>query len=723
MIRSILLCLLFYCFSFDGWANTQFNSSELQLLTNEVSIDIQKAELCLPVITPEHILFCTGVDMPLKVVKDISIGGLSACVKMIQDKGYRVIEEGSSEKVSPDLWNSFYRSTKWAETIHEEKYVFMKKIGTDIDCLHELVHVYQWTSKNSNPMSPIQRNSKYSRLESLLLKSTDFLTSIKNKNSSESAYISSLIENGMKVLKKYSAVSSWLDEKDVYAFLYSVCDKKIKCRADDWDTLVGNLFLLKDKLPWKFRNEINSKAYFSVRAKEESFIGKSSFIPLDEKDYAEANALFSKDWNELFAYMKAKNVHLLQFVLSQKSNKVSELDKIPNQLLIKLDEPKKENLVSLLNYSKLNQGYVLGKFICTSRAAENFIIVTSNSTKEVLIHEYLHYLQSLKNPQLCHALTEQNNSSIDFKTGKISRKEYESIILADKVIIWNTEREVYQFMSTHQSQSELENNNNKIQFLVYQTRLTKGNILLESPEFEGIRIDFSVDDDLPLVKIFERPFVLDLGAMDSVIAPQLVFKNYPIESITPVKMKTLGNSRGEMVEAPLTVFNTPFQLADGKKIKKFQWILANLQLPQADGVIGLNLFRNKEIVLYPKKKYIEITNFRKKPKEALDLQRDYDNEIRTLEFICPQKKLIARLDSGSQVLGDVRTSLSDSIKKQIHGPKGYLCGRLKISGDFKSDLQNDVLFSHDVGINLGWPWLSQFNKISISLKNAWISFE
>lgn len=683
---------------------------EINSLSQKIESEMQFAKNCLPKITKEKILFCTGAELPATTLLFISDGGVQACSKLIEEKGYSVVKEGEHQKLPVDVWNSFYQTTKWAETIHSEKYVFLKKIATRVDCLHEYIHVLQWTSKNKNPLAPVNRKKKSIKLSNFLMKASDRVAKL--KDTSEIKKRAEYIQSKIKTSGEYEKISSWLDEKDAYFLLYNVCDKQIKCSDDDWDTIIGNLYLFKDKLPWKFRNEIIHRAARLLRAKEEAAIKVTQYVPMDQKDIVEINSLQKKSVQGVIDHLTDKKIQLYKFVLGTQSTESKTGDKISRDIISTLNPPDKVTLDSLLAFSKIGQSFVLGKFLCTSDNKDHFIILTENSSKEVIIHEYMHYLQSLKNPGYCDALTSQNVIYDQFKTGKISRQDYETKILAAKVLIWKTEQEVYKYMSREAKGSELENINNKIQNLIYDTRLTKTAELNFVGEINFKKLTFKAIDDLPFLSILGGSFVLDLGAMDSVMSPQFAFEKIPYNAFSPIKMKSIFNSFGESVEAPEVLVNSPIEI-DGQKILQSRWIIANLKIPDATGVVGLNFFKGSEFILYPKNQMIEFVSFKERPKVALFLQRDYDDQIRSVEFICPDG-VIARLDSGSQITGDTRITIPES---------GYRCGPLKIKGQFNRNRQNEVLFSHGVSLNLGWPWMKQFNKISISLKDAWISFE
>ena len=283
------------------------------------------------------------------------------------------------------------------------------------------------------------------------------------------------------------------------------------------------------------------------------------------------------------------------------------------------------------------------------------------------------------------------------------------------------EEEVYSHFVKRASDSEFEMSNNRIQYLIYKTKLLTQSSPSSHVSYNDKKLTLVLKEGLPAVKVFQNDFILDFGSMDSVVSPRVVFNQVPFEKILPIKMKNINISSGDSTETPQVLIAFPIEI-DSEKINESQWLLANLKLPFAAGVLGLEFFKDRDFVIYPKKKYIEFTSFENRPSNALFLQKDFDGQVRALEFICPGEELVVRLDSGSQVIGDLKMSTSRKVKEQLKTKKGFRCGKLLISGNFHSDLQNETIFSRGVNLNLGWSWMQKFDKISISLKGAWVSF-
>ena len=536
-----------------------------------------------------------------------------------------------------------------------------------------------------------------------------------------------LLNMGITFLRQYAHISSWLDEKEVYYFFYKLCHSDLKCSKDSWDTVLANLFKLKDKLPWRFRNEIIAQAIKDTRQKEDFFLNKVKYRDLTALEYNTVDKLFQKTWKELVSFIKKEGVKLYQ--LNQEKIAVKGVKFIPPSILSKISHPKEKDLISVLARSKISFGRAVGKFVCFPKRSSDsklkglrhYIVITNNSSKETLIHEYMHYLQSLKNPTYCSAITEQANISQLFEKGKITRGEYESNIIRYKILTWKAEYEVYQHMAEKVKSSNLEKLNNRIQLLIYRIRLARPNDKKYKMFIPAGKIKFKVEDNLPKINILNGNLVLDLGAMDSVIRPALVFQHFGSSDLGPLKMKTVQNALGKKREAPFVVLHKEIQI-DNYRVKNSPWLLANLKISNIDGVLGLSFFENRHLILYPKRKSIEIVEELKRPPDALKIQRDYDSQVQSVEFVCPQG-LIVRLDSGSQVEGDMSNKLLPNVVGAFRDmKKGYQCGGLKIFGNFKSHLQNEVIFDRGVGLNVGWPWLAQFDRVTISLRDAWIHF-
>lgn len=667
-------------FSFMMDAKSQGSLAALQAKILQIKETIEFAKNCLPQLKEKEIEFCTG----------LKLNGITQLIKK--------------------------------SCVKSDKTPLTEKKKNALTCLRNLIYSKQIVNKEQQRLSPLQRKITFQKLETILLGYSEKVAQLNEKKKHQQMKIlTDTIQEGIKYLKEYSDISHWLDQKELYFVLYKYCKKSNSCQANDWDSIVSNIFKLKDRFPWRFRNEIISSASKNVKNKEESYFDKVNFKPLVISDLNFVDKLMSMGWEELILLLNKKGIKLYQFKMREQVVKRKDANLIPIKILETFPEPNKKRLIELLNYSKINKGYVLGKFICSPKDRANYIIITNNTSKETLIHEYMHYLQSIKNPKYCDALTTQNNIALDFKTGKISREIYEQKIIKFKILIWKTEREVYSYMSNRTDLSPFEMINNKIQFIKFATKLTKSHKKMRTTEGLPHKLAFKVIDNLPRVKILNGVLILDLGAMDSVINPLLIFNKFKLREIQPIKMMTLQNALGKKFEAPFVTLKGKIKI-NNNNVDNSKWILSNLNLPQIDGVLGLNFFANKNLIIYPKLKYIEIRNHLMRPKNAFSLQQDYNKMTRSVEFICP-KGLIVRLDSGSQVEGDFNKKLPMEVIASLRDRnEGYQCGNLQIKGEFTSELQNEGIFDRGVGLNIGWPYISKFKKISISLKDSWIHF-
>ncbi len=362
----------------------------------------------------------------------------------------------------------------------------------------------------------------------------------------------------------------------------------------------------------------------------------------------------------------------------------------------------------LLNYSKVGESFESGKYLC-DKENNRVMLLTQKTGKIAFIHELLHFEQGMANPKYCLAISEPKNIELDFKLGKISQSSYEEQILAYKVYLWKSEEEVYQKLLGLKGQTDFELSNNKIQYLKY---LSKGTASVGEADtevnFKGNEISFMVKDDLPFVKVENSLLVLDLGAMNSVTPPTLIFS-----PVKPLGTLNLTNVKNEVVEVPYVEVQRDIQLGE-VVVSGYKTIIAHALFKGIDGVVGLDLFENKNLELYPKDLKLKMVTKLKKPKTALSLQKNYQGKIKALEFICPKGEII-RLDTGSQVLMDVASSLQ--TKKRL------ICGNLNLSFPPADKIEEAVIFSHGVTINLGWPWLSQWKKVTLALSEGWINFE
>src|SRR5690606_23594571 len=96
------------------------------------------------------------------------------------------------------------------------------------------------------------------------------------------------------------------------------------------------------------------------------YLDKTPYHLLSSSDLGLIESLFNKSWKDLIGFIKSKKIEIYQFKMRKQVASLTDADLIPNKLLSSLPEPTRPNLLSLLNYSKINEDFVVGKYLCTS---------------------------------------------------------------------------------------------------------------------------------------------------------------------------------------------------------------------------------------------------------------------------------------------------------------------------------------------------------------------
>ncbi len=361
---------------------------------------------------------------------------LKSCQTKIQREGYRVVDNiAEIQKLNSD----FIHSTLRAQALHDQKVILFKVISNRIDCFHELIHVFQNSDKLKNELSSHKRNELqdgYIKTMNLLINEIE--TMEKKKNVSAAKEMEGSIRPYIEFIKEWQLLNDWLQEKDVHYFIYQNCNA-LKCTNEDKEIALSNLYLLKKYFGDEKRKEIESNVSELIKPREKSAIdcAKKKWNKIKNQDL---DLFFKMSWIDILKFLTNKKIKVFKF---------DDGYKIPQ---FKLYSIPIQDFKSLLDVgdripfdSKIRKGEALAKFICLGN--DFAIIVTPNSTKGSLVHEYLHYEQALKNSEYCSALIATGSLAEQFKNGKISRIVYEKEALNANAIIWIAEYEVYRALS------------------------------------------------------------------------------------------------------------------------------------------------------------------------------------------------------------------------------------------------------------------------------------
>jgi hypothetical protein len=287
-----------------------------------------------------------------------------------------------------------------------------------------------------------------------------------------------------------------------------------------------------------------------------------------------------------------------------------------------------------------------------------------------------------------------------YQKGKITKSDYETRVLSARILYGR-------FLSKNSSGTR-----EKLKGFIYQQKF-------DSPKEGGAKGSFSYGekDGLPVVTINGFDFVLDWGAEESVFPWEFV-KKVSFKELVLIGEKTLKTADGKSALAPKVQLLRKIMIGKGGHLINPQFLIHDLGLGKYDGVLGLADFINGKWVWDLKKK--QISPLTSKLTTGISIDPDFLKYHNQIEFFCDKVKL--RLDSGSQINGDmVLGMLGKKLEARVQ--KGMSCpGKVKLKGPFSTAIQTQSLFDHDVHLNLGYPWLKQYEKVEFDFLNKLLRF-
>jgi hypothetical protein len=457
----ILFLLIFSAFTF-GEADPVFSQLELEKKT--MSTLLLRAYECIPTVENGLHTMCTGVTFKTPEWDELKSMSFDQCVQKINTKGYAT--HFSKTPGFLKKYPQFIASTLRAETVHLQKYVLFKDVANRIDCFHELLHVYQQDPQLENELAPVKRAEREKKFIELLNAGVLKVEALeKEKKIEEAQSLSTLITSYITFIKSWERLNTWLDEKDDHYFIYQNCTE-LSCTPLDGEIALSNLYLYRNYFPKKQKSEIEIGAMKMIDDKEQkelkSIKDKWKKIPFGE---TEISGLLGKSWKETLSYLKKKGikVYKVRNISSFKGFEdytipTAEFNKIPDLPKTFVDEG-----------SKLLKGEAFAKYFCGKKSS---IGITSFSTVSSVVHEYLHHLQAINNPEYCTALNQGPQLKMDFEAGKMPRETYETQAIKNNVIFWMAEFEVYEKLLRHPEKiSKLEQLNNLELYKKYKMKL------------------------------------------------------------------------------------------------------------------------------------------------------------------------------------------------------------------------------------------------------------
>ena len=422
---------------------------------------IEQARLCMPKLEKGLYHFCTGWKAAPATF--FSFKNLEQCIAEIKKNGFKVLTKEDEQILPKDLYQSFMESTKQAETFSSYNVVAIKENLPVAVCSHELIHVFQQKATGDSLLLPKNRHSETKEFEKILLKAADEIAIVEVKDKKKAFEQTQEVQLYISIIKEWTALDNWLDEKEVYIFLAEQCGNF--CSKDDRNIILANLYMkYQAYLPVEYHKKIVQELAAMERDKEITYAkeAKKVWVGMNEKGQEKLRELLKLDWAGLLKNLSPMKVVK---VTNKITNPQMKIHAVPEKLWDEItDYP--ESLKGRIAAGKLESGMALGKTICSED--DYYLVMTPMTTKGTVVHEYGHYLQSLKNKDYCPAITDQPQILNDFNKGVITRNEYEKKILFFKAINTLAEHEIYGIMLTHKDkQSAWENLNNQLMFKQY----------------------------------------------------------------------------------------------------------------------------------------------------------------------------------------------------------------------------------------------------------------
>lgn len=668
--------LLFALVSTSAFSN-EYRS--LDKLSTQMRKDLRKSVRCLPTKTKSGgVKFCTGFSFNKAELSSLESMSFNSCKRKIKKKfGFTLSQEVQPRQIKEEEYSRFMHSTKRAQVYYPEKLVLLKQGTGRIDCIHELMHLYQYFSKNTSELSIKAREKLDNKVIIELEKHIKRVSLLeKRKKINEAQKIGKRLQPYIKLLGRYKAQSSWLHEKEIYYFLYKNCES-FECTVLDKDIALANLYSLRRYFPWRVRDWLISESAKLIKQKEKAVFQKlaKNWKPIKKVDKKVISALVDTNLSDLRAKLK-------------------------------------EDKVFFIKNSLFKEGVICDK-------GDLVILHKGELDHSLLVAATLRKDQLKKNPELCAHWPDTRVISKKFNQGIITREDYESTVLKSKMAKVLSDLDVYGILFKYQKIFPTDETSLILErwlmamtsatFTVWENKLPN---VFEA----GMKFRFNEVNDLPMVYVNSRKLVLDLGAMDSVIRP-MALSTEQLSSMIILEAKTLATAEGRRQSAPKVMLTTPM-VQGAHKLMSTRWVLADLKIIGVEGTMGLNNFFGSEFNIIPRKRIVEFKKFKKAPKNSLKLQANYKGEYDAIEIICPEGHIV-RVDTGSQVRGDFKPEGLEKFYKN----KKLRCGPVNFKGPFEEIISEGPIFSRGVVLNIGWPLLREFKKVSVSLDKGWISFE
>lgn len=445
-----------FLFMHLAFAQFEENYGIMKTLEREMSKMMESAKECVP----RKDQLCTGVKFTEAKLIELYKADLKTCKAAIEKRKYKFL----SEKEIGNKYPEFTNSTKRAYTLYDEKLVLYKNDEFNrIDCLHELLHLYQHDPGSNWDLAPATRKYVENKFLVHLNKAvTDVENAEKAGDLKSAKNMNQRLQPLIKFIEQWMSLGDWLDEKDVHYFIYIQC-AEFKCTDIDSDIALSNLFKLIDYFPAEVAARIRTDAAKLLAQKEEK---ARLHVTKTWKETSfhtnEISKWLQMSWDELLKMINEKNIKLARVNSAARFKGLQDYI-IPEVVLNSLP-------VIQLQDGKLQRGEAFAKFIPAGEGST--IVLTQISTRTSLVHEYLHYLQYKVNADYARALLEGPRLMPLFMSGKLSRQKYEESTMISNALFAMAEYEVYKtLVEMKDFISPLEHQNNLELLAFYKKKL------------------------------------------------------------------------------------------------------------------------------------------------------------------------------------------------------------------------------------------------------------
>ena len=471
LLAPILIGALFVSSAPDVHAAKIRGKRGKKAYPNVIDKTLNAAAKCTPKSDAKQFKFCTGFQITNKEVDTLVKDGRAGCESRIRNAGYEVASNNDAQKIPQDDWKDFIESSQIALTFHNEKVVAFKTQAGFVDCAHEWIHVLQQTKAKDKLLSPRARAQNFKTAEIAIREQADNVEKLEADGKKAHAIIQAgKAQEAIDRLREFSLLEQTLDETEAHFFILRSCER-LKCTDEDRETALANLYRRKETLSPQLRLEVETKARDIIESKKKVAIEAATKLwkPLDEAQVgAFITEKFGQDWKTLIKKVKAEGMRII--VLESALAPAAEFgEKIPLEILKDLDRPTAEDQ-ALMRESKILTGGALAKFLCTGD--KNFkpaILVTPSTTRAAIVHESLHFKQSVLNADYCATVFGQREVDAAFNSGKLDRKTHDQKLLLAQALNAIAEKEVYTLLLKHRDLlGKPESMNNELMLRSYE---------------------------------------------------------------------------------------------------------------------------------------------------------------------------------------------------------------------------------------------------------------